>query len=93
MYDEYNDIPRNPIIFCLIALFFGVVGLAVLFLADMAVISIGMGAVGMVIGGYSIGQANRGESSKRMQHMVLAGAGIFTSVMAFMLGLASLNIG
>jgi len=93
MYDEYNDIPRNPIIFCLVALFLGVGGLAALFLADMVVISIGLGAVGMVVGGYSIGQANRGESSTRMQYMALAGAGIFTSVMAFMLGLASLNLG
>jgi hypothetical protein len=90
MYNEYNDIPRNPIMICLIALFLGVAGLALLFLADMAIIAIGLGAIGMVAGGYSISKANRGEQSKRMQYMVLAGAGIMTSVMSFMFGLASL---
>jgi len=90
MYSEYDDIPRNPLVFCLIALFLGIAGLALLFLADMAIIATGLGAVGLVAGGYSISKVNRGEESKRIQYMVLAGAGLMASVMAFMFGLASI---
>ena len=90
MYNEYDDIPRNPITLCLFALCLGVAGLALLFLADFAIIAIGFGATGMVAGGYSISKANRAEQSKRMLYMALAGAGIMASVMSFMFGLASL---
>ncbi|MCL2333550.1 hypothetical protein [Candidatus Methanoplasma termitum] len=89
LLDDYNDIPKNPLGYALTSLFCGIVGVAILFiLRDYAIAAVALGGVGLVVGGYAIGVANHFPGRSRVQYMVLAGAGLIASVMAFMLGFA-----
>jgi len=87
MYNEYDDLPRNPAGFCVISLLLGVIGLISVFLLDNGIMGIILGGVGMVFGGYSITLANHTAQDLRMKYMMLAGAGQIASVLSFMIGL------
>jgi len=88
MDDDYRDIPKNPLGFAVLALFCGVTGtfIAQVF-TDHAYIAIGLGAVGLLVGGYAISLSNHYPGPDRMQFMLLAGVGLMTSVIAFMFGI------
>lgn len=87
MYNDYDDIPKNPIGYCVLSLICGVVGTIIVFtFKDLSLVSAGLGAIGMIIGGYAIGVANHFPTQDRVQFMFLAGVGIMVSVIAFMFG-------
>jgi len=86
MDDNYNEIPRNPFAFAMAALLCGVLGTALVFTSEVYIASVIMGAAGMFVGGFAISLSNRNTSRDRIQYMLLAGAGIMTSVISFMFG-------
>jgi len=89
MYDGYDEIPKNPVGYCLLAIACGIVGVVIVFTAkDLALVSLGLGAIGMVVGGYAIGLSNHFPTKDRVQFMGLSAVGIMVSVIAFMFGFA-----
>ncbi|MDR0508844.1 MAG: hypothetical protein LBG63_03340 [Candidatus Methanoplasma sp.] len=87
MYTDYDDVPRNPIMYGLITLVCGVAGTVIVFLLpDLSAAAAVLGAIGLALGGYAISVANRSPASNRVKYMAIAGAGIMTSVIAFMFG-------
>jgi len=87
MYDDYNGIPRNPMAYGMLALLCGALGTIIVFLIpNLSLIAAALGAVGMIVGGFAIGVANRFPGKERMQYMVISAAGIMLSVIAFMFG-------
>ncbi len=91
MKDDYNQVPRNPVVYGMLSLFCGVIGTAVVFMMEsMAIASVGLGAVGMLVGGFSISIASHFPNSKdKASYMGLAAAGIMASVIAFMFGIVN----
>jgi len=88
MDDDYRDIPKNPLMFCVLALACGVIGTIIaLVFTDYAYISIGLGGIGLFVGGYAISISNHYPGPSRMQFMLLAGVGLLTSMIAFMFGI------
>lgn len=90
MNEDYDEIPRNPVGYALVALFCGVIGTVITFtLTDYSMVSTILGAVGMVIGGFAINVANHFPTRDRVPFMGLSAVGLMTSVIAFMFGLAN----
>ncbi|MDR3075515.1 MAG: hypothetical protein LBU30_05720 [Candidatus Methanoplasma sp.] len=88
--DDYDDIPRNPVGYAALSLACGLAGVAiVLALSEQSMISVMLGAVGMVVGGFAINLGNHFPTDDRIKFMAISAAGILMSVMAFMFGLAN----
>jgi hypothetical protein len=85
--DDYYDVPKNPVGYGILSLLCGVAGTVIAFtLEDLAIVSVILGAVGLVVGGYGINLSGRMPKNFRAQYMGWAAAGIMTSVIAFMFG-------
>ena len=90
MDNNYGDIPRNPVGYGILSLFCGVLGTVIVFTAsDYSAVSVALGAIGMVMGGFAFSLASRFPTDDRVQFMGLAAVGILTSVIAFMFGLVN----
>ncbi len=90
MNDDYNEVPRNPAGYAIISLILGVIGTVIVFMfSEQAMISVIIGAIGMVLGGFAINLSNHFPTNDRVQFMALSGIGILTSVISFMFGLAT----
>ena len=91
MDDDYYSYsgkpPRNPVVYGILSLVCGTVGTGLAFYTDYFMIATILGAVGMVVGGFSVSIANHFPSKDRFQYMWFAVAGIMASVIAFMFGL------
>ncbi|MDR2845674.1 MAG: hypothetical protein LBV63_00165 [Candidatus Methanoplasma sp.] len=91
IYDEYGGAPRDPLGFCILALFIGALGLVVYFsMPDFNYISLGLGAVGLVIGAYALSYSNRVGGDRKLVHLIISGIGLVLSMISFMFGFASL---
>jgi len=87
MYTDYDDIPKNPIGYGLLSLVCGAVGTIIVFLfSDLSIVSAGLGAIGMVVGGFAISTASRFPLDGRVKYMAIAALGIMLSVISFMFG-------
>lgn len=85
--DEDYRVKRNPASYSVVAIVFGIVGLLLFFLLeDMGIVAIIIGGAGMMLGSYSINIASHSGIDNRKNLMILSGIGIFSSVLAFMLG-------
>lgn len=90
MSDDYNEIPRNPAGYAIASLLCGVAGTVIVFnLEGQAIISVILGAVGMLVGGFAINLSNHFPTNDRVQFMILSGMGILSSVISFMFGLST----
>ena len=88
MDDDYRDIPKNPLAYAVVSMVCGIAGAVIAqIFSDYAYIAIGLGGIGLFIGGYAISIASHYPGQDKMQFMVMAGVGLMTSVIAFMLGL------
>ena len=88
--DDLGYIPKSPVGYSLISLFCGIVGVVIAYqFTNIAIAAVALGAVGMFIGGYSFGLANRFPTRDRVQFMLMAAVGIMASVIAFMVGLVN----
>jgi hypothetical protein len=91
IYDEYGGAPRDPLGFCVLALFIGALGLIVYFvLPDFKYISLGLGAAGLVVGSYALSYSNRIGGDRKLVHLIIAGIGTVLAMISFMFGIASL---
>jgi hypothetical protein len=88
MDDDYYGTPKNPMTWGLIALLLGGIGIVLIFATDQYMIATFLGAAGMLVGGYAISVANKFSdiAAEKLPYMGLAAAGIFASVLAFMVG-------
>ncbi|MDR1690506.1 MAG: hypothetical protein LBR42_01505 [Candidatus Methanoplasma sp.] len=87
--DDYNEIPRNPLWYGVLSMACGVIGTVIVFtLSEQAMISVILGAIGMLVGGFAINLSNHFPTNARTSFMGIAGVGIMTSVISFMFGLA-----
>lgn len=90
MNDEFDEIPRNPLGFALVSLLCGVIGAVIAFaFADLSMVAVILGAIGMVMGGFAINLSNHFPTNDRIMFMGLSAVGILTSVIAFMFGLVN----
>jgi len=92
MDDYYNRPPRNPVAYGLLSLVCGIFGVVSFYIFDQPMVAAGLGAVGMVIGGFAINIASHFPLSdkNRPQYMGFAATGIMASVIAFMLGFVNM---
>lgn len=87
---DYDDVPKNPLGSGAITFICGLAGLLIALLAnDIAIAGLILGALGLVVGGYAINVANRAIDEQRMMYLSVAGIGLMLSVLAFMIGLAT----
>ena len=77
---------RNPLAFAVVSLVIGIAGVAC-WLAGVGYGAIALGAVGMVIGGYSVNLPRYLEGQNKILCMGMSGAGILLSIFAFMFGI------
>jgi hypothetical protein len=86
--DDYDRPPRNPVLYGMISLFCGIVGCGIVFFySEYYYISIILGAVGMLLGGFSISIANHFPAREKYQYMWFAIVGVMASVICFMFGM------
>jgi len=77
----------NPIMFALVALALGVIAVLPIVFNFTPYVSIGCGALGLVIGGYSFNVPRLMGAPNKGLVMVIAGAGLILSVISFIYGL------
>jgi hypothetical protein len=88
MSNDYDPVPRNPLGLSLLAMIVGIIGTVIAFrIQSLLIAAIILGAVGMIIGGYAVSLGNHTHTPDRLQYMLMAGVGIMTSVIAFIVGL------
>ncbi|MBO4798252.1 MAG: zinc ribbon domain-containing protein [Candidatus Methanomethylophilaceae archaeon] len=93
--DWRTDIPYiperkpNAMAFCVLTLVVGAAAAVLAFQNDLEYAAIGAGAVGMVLGGYSINLPRLLGSSNRVALTAIAAAGLILSIFGFMSGLSS----
>jgi len=86
------DVPYIPekkstaLPYCVAAILIGAVA-AILAYANQAYIAAGLGAIGLVIGGYAINMPRLLNSSNKALLTAMAGVGLLLSIVAFMFGL------
>ena len=78
---------RNPMAFVVIALVVGVVSVALGFVDGAAIGGVVVGALGLVLGSYSVNLPRYLQDSNKGVCMGLAGVGMILSVFGFILGL------
>lgn len=78
---------RNPMAFSAVALIVGIVAIALCFVDGAAVGGIVVGAIGLVIGSYSVNLPRYLQEGNKGLCMGLAGVGMILSVFGFILGL------
>lgn len=79
---------RNPMAFSAVALIVGIIAIALCFVGDSSVAAIAIGAVGLVLGSYSVNIPRyMPDCDNKNMYMGIAGIGMILSVCGFMLGL------
>jgi predicted nucleic acid-binding Zn ribbon protein len=79
---------RDPMMFSSVALILGAASLVMYFI-NIPYAAIGLGAVGLFLGGYSITLCRLVECNKNLC-MALSGAGLLISIIGFIMGLAGM---
>ncbi len=79
----------NRSIFAVIALIVGVIAIIPIILDASQIAAIALGAIGLIIGGYSFNVPRLLDSSNKVPLMIMSGIGLTLSVLAFMLGIYS----
>lgn len=88
MDKDYGYVPRNPVAYGLLSLACGAVGTFIAFrVPSLTLMAVVLGAIGMVVGGFSFSISNHFPSIDRVQYMGFAAAGIMASVIAFIFGM------
>ncbi|MCL2032609.1 MAG: hypothetical protein FWH45_00550 [Methanomassiliicoccaceae archaeon] len=92
MDDYYDRPPRNPVAYGLLSLVCGIFGVVAYYSFNVPMAATCLGAIGMVIGGFSINVASHFPLSdkNRPQYMGFAATGLMASVIAFMLGFVNM---
>ena len=86
---EAKDKKRNPMMFAAVSIVLGVIACATYFVDQMTV-AVVVGAVGMLVGGYSVNLPRLLEGSNRAVCMVLSTIGLFASIIGFLFGFVGL---
>jgi len=81
------EVPRNPVVWGMFSLLCGVAGVIIVQLTDFPYIGAALGAIGLIVGGFSTSIAYHFPSRDKMQYVGFSAAGILASVIAFMFGL------
>lgn len=81
---------RNPLVFSVAAFVIGIVSLALVAIDGAEYGSVAIGAVGLVIGSYSVNLPRYLNPDNKTLCMALAGAGAFLSIIGFIAGLGSI---
>lgn len=74
-------------IFCYIALILGIVGMIPVILQDIYIVSLIIGAIGLIVGGYAFNVPRLMDVKNRTLLIVISGIGLLLSVFAFIAGL------
>ncbi len=80
---------RNPLIISTAALLVGAVAIALVFAQDSSVYPLAVGAVGLVLGSYSLNVPRHLNSDNKTVCMAISAVGMVLSIIAFMLGIIS----
>lgn len=80
---------RNPLAFALVSLVIGAAGLVLAFLDGTEIAGLVLGAVGVLLGSYSVNVPRLLNSDNKTLCVSLAGIGLVLSMIGFILGLAS----
>lgn len=80
---------RNPLMFSGIAIIIGAIAAALAFMDGTAVYGAVVGAVGMVLSGYSVNLPRYIAGANKSLCMALSGVAIVLSVIGFLMGLAA----
>lgn len=70
-----------------VGLIIGVISAVSVYMFD-DMIGLIVGAVGLVLGGYSVNLSNHCKTSEKMAFLIMSGIGLALSMIGFMLGLA-----
>ena len=80
---------RNPLAFALVSLVIGATALVLAFLDGTEIAGLVLGAVGVLLGSYSVNVPRLLNSDNKTLCVSLAGIGLVLSMIGFILGLAS----
>lgn len=80
---------RNPLAFALVSLVIGAAALVLAFLDGTEIAGLVLGAVGVLLGSYSVNVPRLLNSDNKTLCVSLAGIGLVLSMIGFILGLAS----
>ncbi len=80
---------RNPLAFSIAALIVGILSVALILVDGAEYGSVAIGAVGLVIGSYSVNIPRYLNPENKSLCMALAGAGTFLSIIGFIAGLGA----
>ena len=80
---------RNPLAFALVSLAVGAVALVLAFLDGTEIAGLALGAVGVMLGSYSVNVPRLLDSENKMLCVSLAGIGLVLSMIGFILGLVA----
>ena len=86
---DATDKKRNPMMFAGISLVLGIIACAAYFI-DQSIVAVLVGAVGMVLGGYSVNLPRLLDDSNKTVCMVLSVIGLFASIIGFLFGFVGL---
>ena len=80
---------RNPLAFALVSLVIGAVAIVMAFLDGTEIVGLLLGAVGVLLGSYSVNVPRLLDSENKTLCVSLAGVGLVLSMIGFIIGIAS----